>query len=96
MKTAIIGIALVVLGAVSPPLASADQNDFLQDIQKNYPYVYAQHDRQALVNEGLKVCDLERKGVEGMDETEIVQRDLPMSYSAAAYIVMIAGADLGC
>jgi hypothetical protein len=95
MKGVTIGLAVAAMIAASTGVASADQADYLAKIQENYPLVYSQHGPQALVQEGLKVCKLEGQGMGGMDVASTVQRDLAMSYGAAAYIVMIVGS-LGC
>jgi hypothetical protein len=84
-----------------PPRAHADQSAaesadrFYIDLLKGHD-VYKQYSKQALLQEGHKVCSATRHGVSEDDATNIVQSDLGISNLEAYNLVTSAELGLGC
>ena len=48
--------ALAPLFGVTPATANADPSDYLQQVQKELPYIYDEYGRQAILTEGYRIC----------------------------------------
>lgn len=88
--------ALAPLFGVTPATANADPSDYLQQVQKELPYIYDEYGRQAILTEGYRICGYEALDMDLTAETDHVVMDLPMSRHSAIELETIADVYLDC
>jgi hypothetical protein len=91
-----VGAVVAALSLASAGMAQADSSTYLQRLQEQIPYVYNEYGSQTLLHEGNAVCGYAAQGMDTFDATHRVVADLPMSISAASWVVLIAQDELGC
>lgn len=84
------------LCASGTAIAKPYPDEYLGNIQKDMPDIYAQYGRQAIMTEGYRICGY---GALRMDITQKLDRiviDMPMSRDDAMTMKIYAEADLDC
>ena len=77
--------------------ANATTASFLQRVQDEIPYVISQYGKDAVLNEGYKICGYEAQGTTGAsDLADLIIAEMPMSRTAAIRLQVYAEHHLGC
>ncbi len=94
LRAAVIAATALLLGY--PAQASADDGSYISRLQDEIPTVLAKYGDSQMLKEGYRVCSLLNSGKDEHAVMHQVQSDMPMSFSAASWVVILSEGELGC